>query len=120
DCCPYCCQPLNESSTVVEHLDGMSRYRAGLHVPGNVLVACKRCNGEKRRDDCLRELTLANSGWESFLSHDGTSCTEACANCKYWASIWDNPADRRMRLAQNLQIIREFRQEFPAFEELMF
>ena len=52
----------------------MNRYRAGLHCPGNVLVACKMCNSEKRRDDSLRVLSLATSGWESFLSHDGTRC----------------------------------------------
>ena len=70
--CPYCSCDLTISESVIEHLDGMNRYRAGLHVPGNVLVACRRCNSEKRRDDSLRVLSLAGSGWESFLSHDGT------------------------------------------------
>ncbi|MGC1912420.1 MAG: hypothetical protein WA660_11355, partial [Candidatus Acidiferrales bacterium] len=70
--CPYCSRDLTETLSVIEHLDGMNRLRAGLHVPGNVLVACRRCNSEKRRDDSLKVLSLAGSGWESFLSHDGT------------------------------------------------
>src|SRR5665213_1398932 len=70
--CPYCSCDLLSTISVIEHLDGMNRYRAGLHVPGNVLVACRKCNGEKRRDDSVRTLTLAGSGWESFLSHDGS------------------------------------------------
>ena len=69
--CPYCCCDMVAAESVVEHLDGMNRYRAGLHVPGNVLVACRRCNNEKRRDDALRVLVLGHYGWESFLSHDG-------------------------------------------------
>ena len=67
--CPYCSCDLASTISVIEHLDGMNRYRAGLHVPGNVLVACRKCNGEKRRDDSLRILVLSESGWASFLSH---------------------------------------------------
>src|SRR5690349_24940383 len=52
--CPYCLRVLITSESVIEHLDGMNRYRAGLHVPGNVLVACRKCNNEKRREDSLR------------------------------------------------------------------
>src|SRR5208283_359988 len=63
--CKYCLLNLADTAPVIEHLDGMNRYRAGLHVPGNVLVACKRCNSEKRRDDSLRVLSLAPTGWES-------------------------------------------------------
>lgn len=59
----------------------MNRCRAGLHVAGNVLVACRRCNNEKRRDDSLAKLVLANSGWESFLSHDGGRCPSSCLTC---------------------------------------
>ena len=62
--CPYCSRDLANTPPVIEHLDGMSRYRAGLHVPGNVLVACKKCNSEKRRDDSLKVLSLARFGWE--------------------------------------------------------
>ncbi len=60
--CPYCSCDLTISESVIEHLDGMNRYRAGLHVPGNVLVACRKCNSEKRRDDSLRILSSAGSG----------------------------------------------------------
>ena len=54
--CPYCSCDLASTIAVIEHLDGMNRYRAGLHVPGNVLVACRRCNSEKRRDDSRKTL----------------------------------------------------------------
>src|SRR5256885_1023795 len=81
--CPYCSRELAETVAVIEHLDGMNRYRAGLHVPGNVLVACKRCNSEKRRDDSLKTLSLAKSGWESFLSHGGGGCSGSCLTCRY-------------------------------------
>jgi hypothetical protein len=104
---------------VIEHLDGMNRYRAGLHVPGNVLVACKRCNGEKRRDDSLRILSLAGSGWESFLSHNGTRCAVACRTCRYWKSIWGDGAERALRLSENLQRIRSFRSAFAEFDQVL-
>jgi hypothetical protein len=113
--CPYCSRDLTNTPPVVEHLDGMNRYRAGLHVAGNVLVACRRCNGEKRRDDSLKTLSLAPSGWESFLSHDGSRCDESCATCAYWKSIWEDDKERRQRLSQNLQKIRSFRSAFPEF-----
>lgn len=117
--CPYCSRQLSETSAVVEHLDGLNRYRAGLHVAGNVLVACKGCNGEKRRDDSLRSLSLANSGWESFLSHDGARCPETCPTCRYWAAIWADRVERQRRLSENLQRIREFRHDFPEFEKML-
>lgn len=113
--CPYCCCDLIATTPVVEHLDGMNRYRAGLHVPGNVLVACRRCNGEKRRDDQLKVLTLAGSGWESFLAHDGTRCKIPCATCEYWKGIWPDPRERKQRLSENLEKIRAFRREFVEF-----
>ena len=80
--CPYCSGNLANTVSVIEHLDGMNRYRAGLHVPGNVLVACRKCNSEKRRDDSLKDLPLAASGWASFLSHDGTRCGASCPTCR--------------------------------------
>ena len=64
--CPYCSCDLAGTVSVIEHLDGMNRYRAGLHAPGNVLVACRRCNCEKRRDDSLKVLSLASSGGSLF------------------------------------------------------
>ena len=117
--CPYCSRDLASTACVIEHLDGLNRYRAGLHVPGNVLVACKDCNGEKRRDDSRKTLTLAKSGWESFLSHDGSHCDEECATCKYWERVWDNEELRKLKLAQNLERIRSFRHEFPELEHVL-
>lgn len=117
--CPYCSCNLNDTLPVVEHLDGMNRYRAGLHVAGNVLVACRRCNGEKRRDDSSRTLSLAPSGWESFLSHDGSRCAASCLTCAYWKSIWEGDAERRQRLRESLQRIRSFRSTFPEFEQAL-
>ena len=93
NCC-YCRSALEKDRAAVEHLEGMNRFRLGLHIPGNVIVACKRCNGEKRRDDQLKILTLAESGWESFLSHDSTRCGDNCTNCRYWKTIWPDAAER--------------------------
>jgi len=117
--CPYCSCDLASTASVIEHLDGMNRYRAGLHVPGNVLVACKKCNSEKRRDDSLRVLSLAKSGWESFLSHDGTRCAVPCLTCPYWKTIWEDETERRLRLGENLERICSFRKEFPEFEQVL-
>src|SRR5437868_6578595 len=97
----------------------MNRYRTGLHVAGNVLVACKRCNIEKRRDDSLKSLTLADSGWESFLSHNGTRCDPSCPTCQYWAAVWNNETERRLRLSENLLRICSFRTAFPEFEQAL-
>jgi hypothetical protein len=114
--CPYCSCSLATTIPVIEHLDGMNRYRLGLHVPGNVLVACRRCNMEKRRDDALGILSLAISGWESFLSHDGTHCAAACPTCRYWVGLWDDEVKRESRLTHNLERIRSFRKRFPELE----
>lgn len=97
----------------------MNRYRAGLHVSGNVLVACKECNSEKRRDDSVKTLSLAGFGWESFLSHNGTRCPESCATCRYWSAVWADPTERQKRLSENLQTIRQFRHDFPEFEKML-
>ena len=117
--CPYCLLDLTQTTPVVEHLDGMNRYRTGLHIPGNVVVSCKRCNGEKRRDDGKKELILAESGWASFLSHDGTRCPMPCKICLYWATVWPNEAGRVKRLAFNLGRIRDFRHDFEKLEKQM-
>ena len=119
NCCPYCLCELVEATTVVEHLDGMNRHRVGLHIPGNVVVACRKCNGEKRRDDARTLLIIANSGWESFLSHDGTRCPEVCANCLYWRTIWPNNVERKSLLRMNLERIRDFRAQFSLLEGTM-
>lgn len=117
--CPYCSCDLATTISVIEHLDGMNRYRAGLHVPGNVLVACKKCNSEKRRDDSVRTLSLASSGWESFLSHDGARCAAECLTCLYWKVMWEDETERRLRLNENLKRIRSFRHTFSEYEELL-
>ncbi len=117
--CPYCSRELTDPDSVVEHLDGMNRLRAGLHVPGNVLVACKRCNSEKRRDDSLKTLLLAPSGWESFLSHDGTRCARPCRTCLYWETIWTDGEERVLRLRENLEKVRSFRASFSEFQKAL-
>lgn len=117
--CPYCSCNLAGTIPVIEHLDGMNRLRAGLHVPGNVLVACKRCNSEKRRDDSQKILSLATTGWESFLSHDCTRCSKTCLTCRYWESIWQHQEERRANLAENLKNVRSFRRAFLEFERVL-
>lgn len=117
--CPYCSSDLSNAFPVIEHLDGMNRLRAGLHIPGNVLVACRRCNNEKRRDDASRKLTLSVFGWESFLLHDGSRCAPLCKTCGYWKEVWPDEIQRGRRLAQSLQRIREFRCGFPEFEKMI-
>lgn len=119
NCCPYCLCTLGETPAIIEHLDGMNRYRVGLHVPGNVLVACRKCNSEKRRDDSATKLTLGESGWASFLSHDGTRCTHRCPSCKYWESVWPNPTERQKHLRENIERIKTFRGLFVEFERLL-
>lgn len=114
--CPYCSCDLTQANSVIEHLDGMNRLRAGLHVPGNVLVACKPCNNEKRRDDSQRSLSLAATGWESFLSHDGTRCEASCLTCRYWADRWKDKGGRQKALSDSLQRIRLFRAGFKEFQ----
>jgi len=114
--CPYCLRVLTTAESVIEHLDGMNRYRVGLHVPGNVLVACRKCNGEKRRDDSLKVLSLSGFGWASFLAHDGGRCASSCPACRYWKDIWADEAERKQRLAENLHRIQSFRSKFPEFE----
>jgi hypothetical protein len=93
----------------VEHLDGMNRFRAGLHIPGNVALSCVRCNREKRRDDQTIILHLAQTGWESFLSHDGTRCQPKCKNCVYWRGVWPDDVERSDRLLASRQKILDFR-----------
>ena len=67
NCC-YCGRVLETDRAAVEHLDGMNRFQIGLHIPGNVIMACTHCNREKRRDDQLEKLVLAGSGRSVFSS----------------------------------------------------
>jgi hypothetical protein len=107
--CLYCGKSLEQDRAAVEHLDGMNRFRAGLHVPGNVAVACVRCNREKRRDDQVPTLVLAATGWESFLSHDGTRCPASCKTCAYWRGSWPDDSERADALCRTRERILDFR-----------
>lgn len=113
--CVYCNRDLEHDRAAVEHLDGMNRFRVGLHVPGNVAVSCRRCNNEKRRDDQKQTLTLASTGWESFLAHDGAGCTDGCKTCAYWALVWNDESLKRDSLRQSLERIHQFRKSFTRF-----
>lgn len=117
--CPYCQTILTRLNVIVEHPDGMNRLRAGLHVPGNVVLACRQCNSEKRRDDALRVLKLAETGWESFLSHDTTRCEIACRTCAYWKRIWPDEEERKAQLDKSMQRIRSFRDMYPQFGRVL-
>lgn len=118
--CLYCGKTLELDRATVEHLDGMNRFRIGLHIPGNVAMACKRCNNEKRRDDQRPVLSLAESGWESFLSHDGLHCNTNCKSCAYWASVWPAPIHRQESLLAAKERIRHFQLHYGNFLELSF
>jgi hypothetical protein len=111
--CAYCGRSLEHDRVAVEHLDGMNRFRVGLHIPGNVVLACRRCNSEKRRHDSLKELVLAETGWESFLMHADSKCGDACKTCDYWGSLWPAEAERRERLLGTLGKICGFRAKYP-------
>ena len=111
--CLYCGKELEKDRAPVEHLNGMNRFSVGLHVPGNVAVACKRCNNEKRRDD--QTLALADNGWESFLSHDGFRCNKNCKTCAYWRTIWTDPDELRVSLATAIGQIHNFQKPYLAF-----
>ena len=117
NCC-YCQNPLESDRAAVEHLDGMNRLRMGLHVPGNVVVACTRCNREKRRDDSLAELKLAGSSWESFLSHNSDGCGDSCNSCQYWQKIWPDPNQCLNKLKAASEKIRKFRKGYTEFLNL--
>ena len=118
NCC-YCWKPLENDRVAIEHLEGMNRFRAGLHIPGNILLSCKKCNNEKRRDDQRPVLLLAKTGWESFLSHDSKECPSGCNSCTYWRTVWFGE-DRQ--LIKNLQETRsritEFRAQYSQALEL--
>lgn len=116
--CLYCGKALEDDKAVVEHLDGMNRIRAGLHIPGNVAVSCKMCNTEKRRDDQNPALSLAVSGWESFLSHDGTRCGVSCKTCLYWTGLYPDDFLRISTMRDALEKIRNFRKSYSEFTHL--
>jgi hypothetical protein len=112
--CLYCGKALAPSAVpVVEHLNGMNRVSVGLHVPGNVAMACKACNNQKRNDD--QKLTLAENGWESFLSHDGTQCEEGCRTCAYWRLNCPDAGLRREFLVAARERVTEFQKPYQQF-----
>src|SRR5204862_92269 len=106
NCC-YCGRILESDRAAVEHLDGMNRFRVGLHIPGNVVVACTRCNREKRCDDSKPTLILAESGWESFLSHSSKNASSSLtlndALSPYKAGVWRQLTPRE-RLRRSWQM----------------
>lgn len=116
--CCYCGTPLENDRAAVEHLEGMNRFRVGLHIPGNVIVACTRCNREKRRDDSLPRLSLAETGWESFLSHDCTRCPPSCKTCGYWMRVWPEAGERDTRLKKTREKILTFRTAYSCYLEV--
>jgi hypothetical protein len=115
--CAFCAQPL-AADTHVEHLDAMNRLRAGLHVAGNVVLACKRCNNAKRNDDQRQTRGKGRSGWESFLLHDGSRCPAGCSTCGYWVSVIPSAAERERFLASRLDLIRSFRARYDTDDRL--
>ncbi len=117
NCC-YCGRPLEQDRAAVEHLEGMNRFRVGLHIPGNVIIACSRCNREKRRDDARPNLTLADSGWESFLSHNSMNCVAGCNSCGYWSAVWPQYDDRVRNLEASLARIKAFRVSYRPYLDL--
>jgi hypothetical protein len=115
--CAFCARPLGKR-THVEHLDAMNRVRAGLHVAGNVVLACEGCNNAKRNDDQRDTGVKGRSGWDSFLLHDGSLCPPACPTCGYWASVMPSAGERRRFLASRLELIRGFRARYQADDRL--
>jgi hypothetical protein len=115
--CAYCQRLLEADRASVEHLDGMNRFRVGLHIPGNVIVACKPCNNAKRQDDQLDALRLAETGWESFLSHDGSRCAPTCKACHYWRTLLPDETRRSEALAATVLKIKTFRNAYSASSE---
>lgn len=112
--CALCGSVLEKDRLAVEHLEGMNRVRLGLHIPGNVVLACKECNREKRRDDQLEALVLSQTGWGSFLSHDGSVCPPECDSCAYWKTKWPEAVERTRMLRNAQARILDFQSSFSA------
>jgi hypothetical protein len=113
DACGYCERSFERDRVAIEHPDAMNRFRVGLHIPGNVIVACKSCVGEKRRDDSMKTLVLAATGWESFLAHDGQFCAPNCKTCAYWRRLIPDDGVRSRVLLERRRRIKNFRNRFP-------
>lgn len=115
--CAYCSKLLEHDRVVIEHLEGMNRFRLGLHLPGNVALSCMQCNREKRRDDQQEESHLADTGWAAFLAHNGTRCPSGCKTCDYWNKVWPEPEQKLLRLLEAHQRIEAFRTPFFRFTD---
>ena len=113
--CAFCACELEKDRLAVEHLEGMNRVRLGLHIPSNVVLACKECNREKRRDDQQASLTLAQTGWLSFLAHDGSRCPTNCKTCSYWEAKWADKEIRSRQLNMAVERIQSFQTHFASF-----
>jgi len=113
--CALCGKALEKDRLAVEHLEGMNKIRLGLHIPGNVVLACKECNREKRRDDQAKQLVLAETGWGLFLSHDGTKCELSCSSCNYWRVVWPTDEERHQMLLLARNRIADFQHNFQPF-----
>ncbi len=109
--CAFCSEPL-ANDLHVEHLDAMNRVRAGLHIAGNVVLSCKRCNWAKRNDDQGRTALAGDDGWEHFLRHSGVECPAACTTCAYWAGRYAHPSERQAALAARLGQVVAFRAQY--------
>jgi hypothetical protein len=78
-----------------------------------VAIACKACNNQKRDDD--QKLPLAENGWESFLSHDGTRCAAECRTCDYWRRIWPEDSQRFQALIDARRRVTKFQEPYEQF-----
>ncbi len=113
--CAYCGKTLENDRAVVEHLEGMNRIRLGLHLPGNVALACVQCNREKRRDDQSENSPLADTGWQAFLAHNGQHCPPECLTCGYWSRVWPDPKAQQQNLCAAQDRLQAFRAPFARF-----
>jgi len=81
-------------------------------------VACKQCNSEKRRDDSLKVLSLAGTGWSPSCPMTAPDAI-AMLTCVYWKSLWEAEEERKVRLSENLGKVRSFRLGFSEFEKVL-
>lgn len=109
--CAFCSEPLG-GDLHVEHLDAMNRVRAGLHVAGNVVLSCRRCNWAKRNDDQGKTALAGNDGWELFLRHSGAECPATCSTCEYWRGRYPDTQGRKTVLAVRRGQVRSFRAQY--------
>ncbi len=115
--CTFCRDPLM-GDIHVEHLVAMNRVRGGLHIAGNVVLSCKRCNNAKRQDDQAKTQTVGVGGWDNFLSHDGSQCKIDCTTCTYWRTRIPNLLKLVQHLNQCKSLILDFRTRFKINEIL--